>query len=123
MQKEIPLVRKEAGYVPLVTPTSQIVGTQATFNVMQGSRYSFVSEPFRDMVMGRYGRTPGPVDKDMLAKVSQGKEPFTGRPADEVKDADLDKLYAEHGELIKSHRDLLLMLLFPAPAKAFLSKR
>lgn len=123
VQKEIPLVRKEAGYVPLVTPTSQIVGTQATFNVMQGSRYSFVSEPFRDMVMGRYGRTPGPVDKDMLAKVSQGKEPFTGRPADEVKDADLDKLYAEHGELIKSHRDLLLMLLFPAPAKAFLSKR
>lgn len=123
VQKEIPKVRKDAGYVPLVTPTSQIVGTQATFNVMQGNRYGFVSEPFREMVMGKYGRTPGPVDKDMLEKVSQGQEPFTGRPADQVKDVDLEKVFADNAELIRNHRDLLLILLFPAPAKAFLSKR
>lgn len=123
VQKEIPLVRKDAGYVPLVTPTSQIVGTQATFNVMQGNRYGFVSEPFREMVMGKYGRTPGPVDKDMIAKISQGAAPFTGRPADQVKDVDLEKVFADNKDIIKSHRDLLLLLLFPAPAKAFLSKR
>ena len=123
VQKEIPKVRKDAGYLPLVTPTSQIVGTQATFNVMQGSRYAFVSEPFRDMVMGRYGRTPGPVDSEMIKKVSQGKEPFTGRPADEVADIDLAKAFKDNQDIIKNHRDLLLLLLFPAPAKAFFSNR
>ncbi|MEM6332837.1 MAG: oxaloacetate decarboxylase subunit alpha [Planctomycetota bacterium] len=123
VQDEIPRVRKAAGYVPLVTPTSQIVGTQATFNVMQGSPYAFVSEPFRDMMMGNYGKLPGPADPEVMAKVARGEQPFTGRPADRVEDADLAKVYAEHGELLKSHRDLLLMLLFPAPAKKFFGDR
>lgn len=123
VQEEIPKVRKAAGYVPLVTPTSQIVGTQATFNVMQGAPYAFVSEPFRDMVMGKYGKLPGPVDKSVLEKVSRGEAAFTGRPADRVSDADLHKVFAEHSAIIKSHRDLLLTLLFPAPAKKFLTDR
>ncbi|MEM6393364.1 MAG: oxaloacetate decarboxylase subunit alpha [Planctomycetota bacterium] len=123
VQEEIPRVRKAAGYVPLVTPSSQIVGTQATFNVMQGKPYAFVSEPFRDMVMGKYGQPPGPVDPEMLAAVAQGQQPFTGRPADEVPDTDLQAIYREHGELIKNERDLLLMVLFPAPAEKFFKAR
>ncbi|MEM7680558.1 MAG: hypothetical protein AAF288_01245 [Planctomycetota bacterium] len=123
VQEEIPAVRKAAGYVPLVTPTSQIVGTQATFNVMQGKPYAFVSEPFRDLVMGCYGKLPGPADPGVLQTVSRGEPAFTGRPADRVDDADLVKVFAEHGDLLQSHRDLLLMLLFPAPAKQFFTKR
>ncbi|MEQ9455396.1 MAG: hypothetical protein RLN76_12495 [Phycisphaeraceae bacterium] len=121
--EEIPRVRAAAGYLPLVTPTSQIVGTQAAFNVIQGEPYGFVSEPFRDVMLGKYGKLPGPADPEVLKKVAEGRELFTGRPAQYVPRVDLAKVFAEHGELIKSHRDLLLMLLFPAPAKAFLKKR
>ena len=123
VQEAIPGVRKAAGYVPLVTPTSQIVGTQATFNVMQGTEYGFVSEPFRDMMMGKYGRLPGPADRAVLEKVAKGEQPFTGRPAELAKRPNLEKVYADHGDLIKSKRDLLLLLLFPMPAKQFLQKR
>ena len=120
---EVPKVRKAAGYVPLVTPTSQIVGTQAAFNVIQGKPYAFVSEPFRDLVMGKYGRVPGPVDPDVLQIVSRGESPCTQRPADYVADTDLEKIYNENAELIESHMDLLLVVLFPMPAKKFLSQR
>ena len=123
VQEEIPKVRQAAGYVPLVTPTSQIVGTQATFNVMQGEAYGFVSEPFRDMVMGKYGKLPGPADAAVLEKVSRGEAPFTGRPADRVSDVDLAATYESSGNVIQCHRDLLLVLLFKAPATAFLKKR
>ncbi len=73
--------------------------------------------------MGNYGQLPGPVDPDVLAVVSRGEAPFTGRPADQVADLDLAAVYAEHGDTLKSHRDLLLTLLFPAPAKAFFAQR
>lgn len=121
--EEVPRVRKAAGYLPLVTPTSQIVGTQSAFNVIQGKPYAFVSEPFRDVMMGKYGKLPGPVDPEVLAAVSKGEEPFHGRPADRVDDADLAAVYRDCGEYVKSHRDLLLALLFPAPAKKFLENR
>ena len=120
--EEVPRVRKAAGYLPLVTPTSQIVGTQAAFNVMQGQPYAFVSEPFRDVMMGKYGKLPGPVDPEVLQKVSKGEQPQTGRPADFIEDIDLEKIYAENGDLIHSQKDLLLMILFPMPAKQFLEK-
>jgi len=123
VQEEIPKVRKAAGYVPLVTPTSQIVGTQATFNVMQGNPYAFVSEPFRDMMMGKYGRLPGPADPEVMEKVARGEAPFTGRPADHVKDTDLAAIYQKHGDIIKNERDLLLLVLFPAPAEKFLKEQ
>jgi len=121
--EEVPRVRAQAGYVPLVTPTSQIVGTQAAFNVMQGKPYGFVSEPFREMMMGKYGRLPGTPDAEVLQTVSRGEACYTGRPADYVKDIDLEKAYADHGDLIQSERDLLLLLLFPMPAKQFLTKQ
>jgi len=121
--EEVPRVRKAAGYLPLVTPTSQIVGTQSAFNVIQGKPYAFVSEPFRDVMMGKYGKLPGPVDPEVLAAVANGQKPFHGRPADRVDDVDLAKVYADCGDLVKSHRDLLLVLLFAAPAKKFLEAR
>ncbi len=120
---EVPRVRKAAGYVPLVTPTSQIVGTQAAFNVIQGQPYAFVSEPFRDLVMGKYGRLPGPADPQVLEQVSRGEAAFTGRPAELATRPNLDKLVTDCGSLIRSQRDLLLLLLFELPAKQFLEKR
>lgn len=120
---EVPRVRQAAGYVPLVTPTSQIVGTQAAFNVIQGQPYAFVSEPFRDLIMGKYGRPPGPVDPQTLEAVARGEKPFTGRPAELAKKPDLDRLLADAGHLIRSQRDLLLLLLFEMPARQFLEKR
>jgi len=121
--EEVPRVRAAAGYVPLVTPTSQIVGTQAAFNVIQGEPYAFVSEPFRDLIMGKYGRLPGPPDHEVLEKVSRGEALATKRPAEYVKDVDVEKLYADHGELIKGNEDMLLLMLFPMPARKFLEKR
>ncbi len=120
---EVVRVRKASGYVPLVTPTSQIVGSQAAFNIILGEPYKQVSIPFRDLVMGKYGKLPGPVDADVVAKVSNGDKPFTGRPADLVPDADLAKVFQTHGPFIKTHRDLLLLLLFPMPARKFLESR
>lgn len=120
---EVPRVRKAAGYVPLVTPTSQIIGSQAAFNIILGQAYKQVSIPFRDVIMGRYGKLPGPVDPAVLAKVSNGEKPFTGRPADLVADVDLPKVFETNGHLIRHHRDLLLLLLFPMPARQFLEKR
>lgn len=121
--EEVPRVRAAAGFVPLVTPTSQIVGTQAAFNVMQGKPYGFVSEPFRDLMMGKYGKLPGPADQAVLHQIAQGRELFTGRPAEYVSKVDLAKVFKENGKLIKGHQDLLLLLLFPAPAKQFLAKQ
>lgn len=121
--EEVPRVRKAAGYVPLVTPTSQIVGTQAAFNVIQGSPYAFVSEPFRDLLMGKYGRLPGPADPAVLEKVARGQTPGFRRPADYVEDIDLEAVYEQNAPLIQSHRDLLLLVLFPVPARQFLSRK
>ena len=121
--EEVPRVRKAAGYVPLVTPTSQIVGSQAAFNVILGTPYKQVSVPFRDLVTGRYGKLPGPVDTAVLAKVSGDQEPYSGRAADLAGEIDLPAVYASNGKLIRSRRDLLLLLLFPMPAKQYLSQR
>lgn len=121
--EEVARVRKAAGYLPLVTPTSQIIGTQAAFNVIQGKPYRIVSQQFRDVMMGHYGKLPGPVDPQVLAAVSNGQQPFHGRPADRVPDADIAKVYRDCGDLIQSSRDVLLLLLFPVPAKKFLEDR
>lgn len=120
--EEVPRVRAESGYVPLVTPTSQIVGTQAALNVNSGQRYSLMSKEFINMVTGRYGRLPGPVDPDLLAKARAQAEPVPpgGARSD---DPDLSRVYAEFPNLIHNERELLLCLLFPQPARALLTKR
>jgi pyruvate/oxaloacetate carboxyltransferase len=73
-------------------------------------------------MMGKYGKLPGRPDPEVLKKVARGEQPFTGRPADLVEDVDLQQVYENNGELIQSHRDLLLLLLFPKPAHQFLEK-
>ncbi|NOV29896.1 sodium-extruding oxaloacetate decarboxylase subunit alpha [Methylomonas sp. ZR1] len=92
--QEIPLVRKDLGYIPLVTPTSQIVGTQAVLNVLAGERYKTISKETAGVLKGEYGATPAPVDKELQARVLNGAEPITCRPAD-LLEAEMDKLVAE----------------------------
>ncbi len=94
VMQEIPLVRKDLGYIPLVTPTSQIVGTQAVLNVLAGERYKTISKETAGVLKGEYGATPAPVDKALQAKVLDGAEPITCRPAD-LLEAEMDKLVAE----------------------------
>ena len=80
--EEIPRVRQDLGYIPLVTPTSQIVGTQSVINVMSGQRYATISKETQGVLKGEYGATPAPVDKELQARVLAGAEPITCRPAD-----------------------------------------
>lgn len=120
---EVPKVRAEAGYVPLVTPTSQIVGSQAAMNVLMGERYQMMSNEFRNLVLGKYGRLPGPASPEVIQKASPDGTLFTHRPGDYAEPVDLNKLGDDVGPLIKSKRDALLYLLFPGPAKKFLEER
>lgn len=121
--EEVPRVRKAAGYVPLVTPTSQIIGTQAAFNVMTGSPYSMMTREFKALIAGRYGRLPTAPDPEVLKKVQESGETLcTRRPADYVEEVDLDQILQTDPN-IRSHRDVLLSILFPVPAKQFFAKR
>ncbi len=119
----VPSVREEAGWVPLVTPTSQIVGSQAAFNVLTGKRYGHVSKPFANLVLGLYGRTPGPVSSEVLQICAKGRARFTERPAAYAEPVDLDALRSQYGDLIQSEADLMLMALFTKPAQAFFQNR
>jgi len=91
---EIPRVREDLGFIPLVTPTSQIVGTQAVLNVLAGERYKTISKETAGILKGEYGAAPAPVNKELQAKVLNGAEPITCRPAD-LLEAEMDKLIAE----------------------------
>ena len=121
--EEVPLVRKEAGYPPLVTPTSQIVGTQAAMNVMTGGRYQVVSNEFKSLVLGKYGRLPGEPDPDVVKKCSPDGERSMKAPREYAPEPDFERMRADAGEFIKSPRDQLLYTLFPVPAKKFLEAR
>lgn len=92
--KEIPRVREDLGFLPLVTPTSQIVGTQAVMNVLAGERYKTISKETAGVLKGEYGKTPAPVNKELQARVLDGAEPITCRPAD-LLEPEMDKLIAE----------------------------
>lgn len=121
--EEIPRVRAEVGFPPLVTPMSQIVGTQAVFNVLTGKRWDVVSQEMKDYLLGYYGKAPGPIDKNILAKVIGDQE----RLADDVWPSKLvttsfEDYKEEIGELAQSEEDVLMYALFPQSAKAYLSK-
>lgn len=119
---EMPEVRKDLGYPPLVTPTSQIVGSQAALNVMTGKRYSVVALETRNYVMGLYGEPPGAISEDIKAKVLGKKEPIRCRPADLLKPG-LDQARKEAGALARSEEDVLSYALFPEIAKEFFVQR
>lgn len=131
--KEIPRVREDLGYIPLVTPTSQIVGTQSVINVLTGERYKSISKETAGVLRGEYGETPAPVNKDLRARVLQGEEPVTCRPADllapEMRSLtqELHALAQEKGVKLTAGAgevdDVLTYALFPQIGLKFLENR
>jgi pyruvate carboxylase subunit B len=119
--EEVPRVRKDLGYPPLVTPTSQIVGIQAVMNVLGGERYKSVTKEVKDYLKGLYGKPPAPVDEDIRKKIIGDKKPITVRPADLLK-PQLEKCKEKGEELgiIKKEEDILTYALYPAVAPKFL---
>ncbi len=120
--KEIPRVRKDLGYPPLVTPLSQMVGTQAVFNILVGDRYKVVSKEIRDYVRGYYGKTPAPIDSEIQKKIIGDEKPLECRPAD-LLEPELEILKEKIGDKAKSMEDVLMYALFPENAKKFLENR
>ncbi|OED71651.1 sodium-extruding oxaloacetate decarboxylase subunit alpha [Vibrio echinoideorum] len=129
--EEIPRVRKELGYIPLVTPTSQIVGTQAVINVLTGERYKSITKETAGLLKGEYGQAPAEVDAELQAKVLNGAEPITCRPADLLK-SEMDTLTTDLLEKAKSDGislaedtvdDILTYALFPQVGLKFLKNR
>ncbi len=119
---EVPRVRADAGYPPLVTPSSQIVGTQAVFNVISGERYKMVTKEFRGLVRGEYGATPVPVDKDFQKKIIGDEEPITCRPADLLK-PELDEMRTKMAQWYEQEEDVLTYAQFGQVAEKFFEKR
>ncbi|CDD53248.1 pyruvate/oxaloacetate carboxyltransferase [Ruminococcus sp. CAG:379] len=120
--QEVPRVRKDAGYPPLVTPTSQIVGTQAVFNVIMGERYKTVTKEFKGIVRGEYGRTPVPIDPAFRKKIIGDEKPIDCRPAD-LLEPELDKIRKECAEWITQDEDVLSYAQFGQVAVKFFERR
>jgi oxaloacetate decarboxylase alpha subunit len=129
--EEIPKVREDLGFIPLVTPTSQIVGTQAVMNVLTGERYKSITKETQGVLRGEYGATPAPVNAKLQQRVLQGAEPITGRPAD-LLEPELDKLTAELRKMAAESNvalaaedidDVLTYALFPQVGWKFLQNR
>ncbi|MCW8944114.1 MAG: sodium-extruding oxaloacetate decarboxylase subunit alpha [Sedimenticola sp.] len=129
--EEIPRVRKDLGYIPLVTPTSQIVGTQSVINVLNGERYKNITKETAGVLKGEYGATPAPVDKALQARVLDGSEPVCCRPAD-LLEPEMEKLTLEFKRLAEEkgiqvadalEDDVLIYALFPQIGLKFLENR
>ena len=129
--EEIPRVRKDLGYIPLVTPTSQIVGTQSVINVITGERYKTIAKETAGILKGEYGKTPAPVDSALQARVLEGAAPVTDRPANHIA-PEMAKIEAEVAEQAKAKGvkladnavdDALIVALFPQIAWKFLENR
>ncbi len=119
---EIPRVRADLGYPPLVTPTSQIVGTQAVLNVLTGERYRQVTRETRAYVQGYYGAPPAPIDPEVKRKILGETQEIAGRPADQLS-PELERARQEIGDLAHSEEDVLSYVLFPQVAREFLEWR
>ncbi len=120
--KEVPRVREDLGFPPLVTPTSQIVGSQAVLNVLNGERYKMVSKETKGVVKGEYGKTPAPISEETKNLILKGEQEITCRPADLI-EPELDKIKNEIKEYIEQDEDVLTYALFPQPAIAFFKYR
>jgi pyruvate carboxylase subunit B len=119
---EIPRVREDLGYPPLVTPTSQIVGTQAVYNVLAGERYKTITNEVKRYLQGGYGQAPAAVNADLQKKAVGNEEIIESRPADALK-PELDKLRQDIGELAQSEEDVLTYAMFPDLGREFLQQR
>tara|TARA_B110000003_G_scaffold125347_1_gene127555 strand:- start:248 stop:2038 length:1791 start_codon:yes stop_codon:yes gene_type:complete len=128
---EIPRVRKDLGYIPLVTPTSQIVGTQSVLNVLTGERYKTITKESAGILKGEYGAAPAPVNKELQERVLEGSEAITCRPADNIEpeldvlESEFDKIVAEKGIRVADQKidDLMTYALFPQVGIKFLENR
>ena len=120
--EEVPRVRADVGYPPLVTPSSQIVGTQAVMNVISGERYKMVTKEFKGIVRGEYGKTPMPISDEFRKKIIGDEKPITCRPADNLK-PELDRLRSEIAEYIEQDEDVLSYALFDQVAVKFFEHR
>ena len=120
--EEVPRVRADVGYPPLVTPSSQIVGTQAVFNVIMGERYKTVTKEFKGVVRGEYGKTPVPIDPAFIKKIIGDEKPITTRPADALK-PELEQLRSEIAQYLEQDEDVLSYALFPEVSKKFFEFR
>jgi oxaloacetate decarboxylase alpha subunit len=131
VMREIPRVREDLGFIPLVTPTSQIVGTQAVMNVLDGERYKTITRETAGVLKGEYGATPAPVNKQLQDRILKGAQPITCRPADLI-EPEMDKLLAEVQEKAKAENvklannieeDALIYGMFAQVGWKFLANR
>ena len=120
--EEVPRVRADVGYPPLVTPSSQIVGTQAVMNVISGERYKMVTKEFKGLVRGEYGKTPMPINEEVKKKVIGDEKQITCRPADNLK-PELEKLRSDCAQYIMQDEDVLSYALFDQVAVKFFENR
>ncbi|NLE24880.1 MAG: oxaloacetate decarboxylase subunit alpha [Clostridiaceae bacterium] len=120
--QEVPKVREDLGYPPLVTPTSQIVGTQAVLNVVMGERYKMIPKETKAVVKGEYGKTPAPIKEEMVKKIIGDDERITCRPADLIPN-ELDKIREEAAQYIEQDEDVLTYAMFPQVAAKFFEYR
>jgi len=119
---EVPRVRADAGYPPLVTPTSQIVGTQAVFNVIMGERYKTVTKEFKGLVKGEYGKTPVPIDDNFRRSIIGDEKPVTGRPADNLA-PEVESIRKKIAAYLEQDEDILSYALFEQVATKFFEQR
>lgn len=120
--QEVPNVRADLGYPPLVTPMSQMVGTQAVFNVLTGERYKMVPTEIKDYLKGFYGKSPAPVDEDFRQSIIGDDETINMRPADRL-EPEFNRIKDELGDLAKNDEDVLTYALFPQVGKEYLEKK
>ena len=120
--REIPKVRADLGYPPLVTPLSQMVGTQAVFNILTGQRYKLIPNEIKNYVRGLYGKSPVPISEEIKKIIIGDEEVFVGRPADKLA-PEYDQMVEESRDFARSEEDVLSYALFPQVAKDFLIKK
>jgi len=120
---ETPRVREDMGYPPLVTPTSQLIGTQAVQNVLSGERYKNVAKEIKAYCRGEYGKTPAPINEEIKNKILGGEKPVVGRYADSLPTDIFEKAEAELGEKARCEEDVLSYIAFPPVAESFFEKR
>ena len=120
--REIPVVRKDLGYPPLVTPMSQMVGTQSVLNILNGERYKIVAKEVKDYLHGRYGKSPAPVNEAVRKKIIGDDEVITCRPAD-LLEPEFEKLKAQYADIARSDEDVLSLALFEQVATKFLTEK
>lgn len=120
--REVPRVREDLGFPPLVTPTSQIVGTQAVMNVISGERYKMVPKETKEIVKGMYGKTPAPISDEIVRKIIGDEDRITCRPADTI-EPELEKVKKEMAEYREQDEDILTWAMFPQVAQKFFEWR